>query len=99
MATFLPAMAGASAPILLTAGAIGAGAYMGYDSVPGTDSNEKVQYMKAAATKKLSDIQAQFDEKAAIASAKAARVELAFQLIIGLLVILTLLVAINLFVN
>ena len=34
-----------------------------------------------------------------VAAAKAARVELAFQLIIGLLVILTLLVAVNLFVN
>ncbi len=43
MATFIPAMAGASAPILLTAGALGAGAYMGYDQVPGADANEKFE--------------------------------------------------------
>ncbi len=107
MATFIPAMAGASAPILLTAGALGAGAYMGYDQVPGADANEKFEFMKAAATAKFHNAQVELEsrlqEKAdavrEVAAAKAARVELAFQLIIGLLVILTLLVAVNLFVN
>ncbi len=42
MATFIPAMAGASAPILLTAGALGAGAYMGYDQVPGAEPDRSV---------------------------------------------------------
>ena len=107
MATFLPAVAGASAPFLVTAGAIGAGAYMVHNQVPGADSDEKYQYMRDAATAKYNQVQAevkaQLEEKAAvvqeIAAAKAARVELAFQLIIGLLAILTLLLAVNLFVN